>query len=444
MKDTPSINSELIEELSALKERIRELEQSESDREEAEAALKESEERYHVAIEASNDGVAIVQNGVHAYVNQAFLKMFKYKALNEIVGKQIYCIVHPNDHERVLNYATARQKGKYAPTRYGFKGIRKDETPIDIEASVNTISYRGAKAMLVCLRDVTDRKRMEEAIQYQNLLFSTQQEASIDGILVVDEQGAVLSYNRRFVEIWGIPLEVLKTRADEQFLQEVISRLAKPEEFLRKVKYLYEHKQEVSRDEVALADGRVLDRYSAAVVGDEGKYYGRVWYFRDVTEQKQILDALEQRERELMVKSKTLEEVNVALKVLLEQREKDKKEQEDKILFNVRKLILPYIDSLRQRRLDNEQTTYLDIIEANLKNIISPFANRLVSIQESFTPLEVRVADFIRDGKTAKEIARTFGVSESAINLHRQHIRNKLGLNNKKINLRTYLLSLIN
>lgn len=294
------------------------------------------------------------------------------------------------------------------------------------------------------LTDITAQKSMEEAVKYQSLLLSTQQEVSIDGILVVDDQGAVLSYNRRFVEIWGIPPEVLKTMADEQFLQAVMDRLAKPDEFLRKVKYLYAHKQETSRDDVALADGRVLDRYSAAVVGDEGKYYGRVWYFRDITEQKQILNALEQRERELMVKSKTLEEVNIALKVLLEQREKDKNEEEDKILFNVRKLILPYIDSLRQRRLDNEQATYLDIIETNLKNIISPFAKKLSSIQESFTPLEIRVADFIREGKTAKEIARTFGVSESAINLHRQHIRNKLGLNNKKINLRTYLLTLIN
>jgi PAS domain S-box-containing protein len=147
-------------------------------------------------------------------------------------------------------------------------------------------------------------------------------------------------------------------------------------------------------------------------------------------------------EKTLSMKSRNLEEVNTALKVLLEQREQDKNELEDKILFNVRKLILPYIDSLKQRRLDYEQTTYLDVLETNLKNIISPFAKKLTSIHEKFTPQEIKVADLIRDGKTVKEISLAFGVSESAINVHRQHIRNKLGLNNQKINLRTYLLSL--
>lgn len=147
-------------------------------------------------------------------------------------------------------------------------------------------------------------------------------------------------------------------------------------------------------------------------------------------------------ERELRLKSRNLEEVNTALRVLLEQREKDKNDLEERMLFNVKKLVFPYLDSLKQRRLDDEQKAYLEILETNLKNIISPFAKKLTSIYENFTPQEIKVADLLRDGKTIKEIAQTLGVSESAINLHRQHIRNKLGLKNQKINLRTYLLSL--
>ena len=92
--------------------------------------------------------------------------------------------------------------------------------------------------------------------------------------------------------------------------------------------------------------------------------------------------------------------------------------------------------------MDDEQRTYLDVLETNLKNIISPFAKKLTSIHENFTPQEIRVADLIRDGKTVKEIALTFSVSETTINAHRQHIRNKLGLSNQKISLKTYLLSL--
>jgi PAS domain S-box-containing protein len=180
---------------------------------------------------------------------------------------------------------------------------------------------------------------------------------------------------------------------------------------------------------------------------------GSVSVVRDITGRKKIENQLkdyqehleklvEDRTRELRMKSISLEEVNTALKVLLEQREKDKNELEDNILLNVRKLILPYLDSLKRRQLDDEQRTYLDVLETNLKNIISPFARKLTSIHENFTPQEIKVADLIRYGKTVKEIAGAFGVSESAINLHRQHMRNKLGLNNQKINLRTYLLSL--
>ncbi len=108
----------------------------------------------------------------------------------------------------------------------------------------------------------------------------------------------------------------------------------------------------------------------------------------------------------------------------------------------MKNLISPYVDSLKRRHLDAEQRAYLDVLETNLNNIISPFAKRLTSLHERLTPAEIRVADFIRDGKSVKEIAEMFGVSENAINVHRQHIRNKLGLTNRKINLRTHLLSI--
>ena len=90
-------------------------------RKQAEQALRESEEQYRIAIEASNDGVAIVKNDVHIYVNQMFLAMFGYDTLDEIAGKRQYFTVHPDDYERVIGYARARKKGEYAPARYEFK-----------------------------------------------------------------------------------------------------------------------------------------------------------------------------------------------------------------------------------------------------------------------------------------------------------------------------------
>jgi PAS domain S-box-containing protein len=135
--------------------------------------------------------------------------------------------------------------------------------------------------------DVTERKREEEDLKFSNLLLATQQDVSIDGILIVDESGKILSFNRRFIEIWGIPQDVVASRSDERALQSVMDKLTDPVEFLARVTYLYTNRDEKSRDEIALKDGRVFDRYSAPMTGGDGTYYGRVWNFRDITERKE-------------------------------------------------------------------------------------------------------------------------------------------------------------
>jgi two-component system cell cycle sensor histidine kinase/response regulator CckA len=151
------------------------------------------------------------------------------------------------------------------------------------------------------VQDITERKQAEEELRFQAVLLSTQQEASLDGILVVDDQGKAVSFNQRLVDIWGIPHEVMQSRSDERLWQSVVHKLAAPDEFLARVRWLDEHPQEIGLDEIALADGRTLDRYSAPVVGADGKYYGRVWYFRDITERKRAAEALA-REQDLLNK----------------------------------------------------------------------------------------------------------------------------------------------
>jgi len=138
-----------------------------------------------------------------------------------------------------------------------------------------------------------------------------------------------------------------------------------------------------------------------------------------------------------------LQELNTALKVLLDRREKEKHELGENVLKNIEELILPYLKKLSKISIDQNGKTYLNIIDSNLKELLSPFGSQLHSPRHSLTPTEIRIADLIRNGKTTKEIAKLLGVSNNSVMVHRHHIRKKLDILNKKINLRTYLKSII-
>ena len=159
-------------------------------------------------------------------------------------------------------------------------------------------------------------------------------------------------------------------------------------------------------------------------------------------ERKKAEEDLKQSERELQIKSKTLEEANIALKVLLQQREEDKSVLEENVLSNVRKLIFPAIDKLKNHKLTEEQMEYVRIIEAHLQGIISPFLQHLTTKHFDLTPREIQISVLIKEGKTTKEITEYLNISATAVDFHRKNIRSKLGIKNAKTNLRSLLLSM--
>jgi PAS domain S-box-containing protein/diguanylate cyclase (GGDEF)-like protein len=172
------------------------------------------------------------------------------------------------------------------------------------------VEFSGMTCLIGMGIDISERKSIEDQINFKNTILKTQQETSLDAILVIGSDDHILSFNQKFVELWGIPEKIAMEGLDAPLLKYVTDKIVNHEAFVARVIYLYQHRDEKSRDEINLKDGRLIDRFSAPITDANGKYYGRVWYFRDITESRQAL--LELQSSELWFRS-IFENVNTAI-----------------------------------------------------------------------------------------------------------------------------------
>ena len=140
------------------------------------------------------------------------------------------------------------------------------------------------------LRD--ERKRVQAELLWKTTFLEAQLDSAIDGILVVDEHAKRILQNRRLFQIFKVPDAIANDDDDAKLLQHVTRQTKRPEQFRERVAHLYAHPDEIGRDEIELADGTILDRYSAPVRDKAGKYYGRIWTFRDITEHRRLEEQL--------------------------------------------------------------------------------------------------------------------------------------------------------
>jgi diguanylate cyclase (GGDEF)-like protein/PAS domain S-box-containing protein len=389
-----------------------------TERRKAEKALRESEERCRIAIDNSNDGIALAKGGENYFVNRRYLEMFGYDREEEVLGREDFPRVHPDDRDRVRSIMTKRTMGERVPARYEFKGVKKNGVPVDVEVTVAPVTYRGDDVSLIHFHDITERKKAEQALResenkfrdlaeksivgvyliqdglfkYVNSRFAeihgytpeevidrigveetvapedvpgvqedirkrmtgevdlvrrefkiitkqgntrdveiygthtvylgrkaiigtlldvterkqteamlrwktafleAQVNSSLDGILVVDDQGHHILQNQRTTDMWKIPRSILDDPDHTRRFGHIVEMAQNTKQFRQKVDLLRRNPDQTSRDEIELTNGTVLDTYSCPVRGEDGNYYGRIWTFRDITELRHYWDMLE-------------------------------------------------------------------------------------------------------------------------------------------------------
>lgn len=282
------------------------------------------------------------------------------------------------------------------------------------------------------LGKIIERKRMDKLLKESESKFRSVFENAGSAIFLANaDTGMILDCNRRAEDligrkrnaIIGLHQSMLHPKGEEEKYKKIFT------------KHITQGRSHDYEGDVQHADGRRIPVFIGAQtmkIKDESITMG---IFIDISERKHAEEKLEDS-------AKRLEELNTALRVLLMKREEDKTSLEERVLLNVKKLILPSVERLKRASLSAKQEGYLDILEGNLKNITSTFIQTLSSQYLGLSPNEIHIADFVREGKTTKEIAELLNLSTRTIESHRDHIRRKFGIKNKKRNLRSHLLSL--
>lgn len=295
----------------------------------AKRALKESEERYKTLFDGAAEGILVadIETRRFKYANRAICRMLGYT--EEELTQLSVPDIHPKDQlQHVISEFEAQAKGEKS-LAVATPCLRKDGTVIYADINSAKVLIDGVECNVGLFTDITKRKHTEEELLFKTTLLEAQSETSIDGILVVDSEGKSLLSNERFGQMWNIPQPILNTRDDKKMLQCVLSQLKDPDKFLERVEYLYAHKNEKSRDEIQFKDGRVFDRYSSPLRDSTGEHYGRIWYFRDITQRKRTEQELERArdELEIRVKERTAELEKAVEKLRNEVSERKKAEE---------------------------------------------------------------------------------------------------------------------
>jgi PAS domain S-box-containing protein len=392
--------------------------------------LIESKSIQNTILEKSLVGYYILMEGKFRIINPIVVSYTGYLP-EEVVGNRSDFMVYPDDKPAVKKNAVAMLNGNlFLP--YEFRILTKRKEIRWVMEVVAPIQYEGNPGILGCAMDITQRKVTEKKLTESENLYRTIFETTGTATVIVEDDKTLSLINAEFEKLTGYSKqdwEGKKTWVD-LIDEKDRSRMEKTHS-LRRI-----NPQAAPRTfEFHLVDsqGRIKNVIAtASLIPGTNKH---VTSAIDITE-------LKDKGNEILVKSRNLEDLNAALRVMLKQRAEDREELEQSLLANMKELVIPNLEKLRRGGTEQNRQVYIDLIESNIREILSPFSQKLSTRFRNLTSTEIQVAQLIKEDKNSKEIADIMNVSSSAVDVYRYRIRRKLGLNNQKVNLRSYLLSL--
>jgi PAS domain S-box-containing protein len=435
--------------------------------------LEERLREYQMAVEGSRELIFVVDDQYrYTLVNGAYLKQRGLRSdeilgrtLEAIIGKDIFENTVKKNLDRCLRgqHVTCELEHFFPET--GSRNLEVNFYPLKNE------DKRVSRAVIV-VKDITRQKATEEALRKANddlekrkaALLRTSKELGkevkkrIQAFLELkqsEEKYRLIFENIQDVyyevALDGVILEVSPSvkdisgyKREDLIGKSLYDIYADPKERKNFLNELNKNGK-VSDYEIMLKDKDGSQRccsVNARLEKDQGGSPAKcIGVMHDITRRKHMEQELLKSEKQLELENIKLQESNTALKVLLKQREEDKVEIEKNVLINVKELILPYLKKIKKTQHQERQKAYLEIMESNLNEIISRFTHRLSSEYTDLTPMEIRVAQLVKQGTPTKAIADLMHLSQRTIESHRNSLRKKLGLKPDK-NLRSYLLCL--
>jgi len=437
---------------------------------EADRRVREQREWLRVTLTSIGDAViATDEAGLITFINPVAESLTGWKQ-DEAIGQpvqEVFRIV--NEYTRKVVDDPVRkvlQCGRIVALGNHTVLLRKGggEVPIDDSGAPILDAQGRILGVVLVFRDVSERRRAEKALQMSQRKLSTILEQIPDGVGVINRDGEFILSNSALRAYIPSTMPSTDPEQKKRFQSwDADCRPLLPDQWPGARALRGEIVSPGIEFQYTDNDGSDVWMLVSAVPyhsEDDDENAAAITVFKDITDLKkteqklrQLNETLEQkvaertrlietRSKQLQALAVELKEANAALKVLLKQRDQDKIELEEKVLVNVNQLIIPYLGKLKRRKLDAKQKAYTEILESNLNEIVSPLARNLSSKFLRLSHTELEVASLVEQGQTTKQIAETMNLAESTIDFHRNNIRSKLGVKNKKIGLRTYLASI--